>query len=100
MLPYRLRDPASLKEFAALLCHGDVLFNRKYDWQRVHREASEIGRKNGIRVRIDAKRGKGSHITLYYGSQKTVMKDRRKEIGAGLLSIMIRQLGLGREDFL
>ena len=63
-------------------------------------KVSEIGRKNGKRVRIDAKRGKGSHITLYYGSQKTVMKDRRKEIGAGLLSSMIRQLGLRREDFL
>lgn len=47
---------------------------------------SEIGRKRGVPVRIDAKRGKGSHITLYYGKQKTVMKDRRREIGAGLLS--------------
>ena len=62
-------------------------------------KVSEIGRENGMRVRIDAKRGKGSHVTLYYGSQKTVMKDRRKVIGAGLLSSMIRQLGLGREDF-
>ena len=62
-------------------------------------KVSEIGHKNGIRVRIDAKRSKGSHITLYYGSQKTVMKDRRKEIGAALLSSMIRQLGLRREDF-
>lgn len=60
---------------------------------------SEIGRKRGISVRIDAKRGKGSHVTLYYGNQKTVMKDRRKEIGAGLLSSMIRELGLDREDF-
>ena len=59
---------------------------------------SEIGRKQGIPVRIDAKRGKGSHITLYYGNRKTVLKDRRKAIGAGLLSSMIRQLGLKRED--
>ncbi|MDE2816767.1 MAG: type II toxin-antitoxin system HicA family toxin [Chloroflexota bacterium] len=60
---------------------------------------SEIGSKRGIPVRIDAKRGKGSHVTLYYGNRKTVMKDRRKEIGAGLLSSMVRQLGLDREDF-
>ena len=58
-----------------------------------------IGNKRGVPVRIDAKRGKGSHITLYYGTRKTVVKDRRKEIGAGLLSSMIRQLGLERNDF-
>jgi mRNA interferase HicA len=60
---------------------------------------SEFGRQRGVSVRIDAKRGKGSHITLYYGTRKTVVKDRRKEIGAGLLSSMIRQLGLERNDF-
>ena len=42
-----------------------------------------IGNKRGVPVRIDAKRGKGSHITLYYGTRKTVVKDRRKEIGPG-----------------
>ena len=47
----------------------------------------------------DTKRGKGSHITLYYGDHKTIVKDQRKEIGAGLLSAMIRQLGLERSDF-
>lgn len=50
-------------------------------------------------MRIDAKRGKGSHITVYHGAHKTVVKDRRKEIPAGLLSAMIRQLGLDRSDF-
>ena len=53
----------------------------------------EIGRERSVSVRIDTKRGKGSHITVYYGARKTVVKDRRKEIPAGLLSAMIRQLG-------
>ena len=44
-------------------------------------------------VRIDSERGKGSHVTLYYGSRKTTVKDRRKEIPAGLLSAMIRHSG-------
>ena len=60
---------------------------------------SEIGREQGVPVRIDTKRGEGSHITVYYGARKTVVKDRRKEIPAGLLSAMIRQLGLDRSDF-
>ena len=60
----------------------------------------EIGRSRGIAVRIDTMKGKGSHILLLYGgSHRTIVKDRRKELGAGLLSAMIRQLGLQRSDF-
>ena len=58
----------------------------------------EIGHARGIPVRLDAKRGKGSHVTLYYGSRKTIVKDRRKEISPGLLSAMLYQLGLHRDD--
>ena len=43
--------------------------------------------------------GKGSHITIYYGTRKTVVKDRRKELRPGLLSAMVRQLGLTNDDF-
>ena len=59
----------------------------------------ELGVEHGVFVRIDYKRGKGSHVTLYYGSRKTVVKDRRKELNPGLLSAMIRQLGLNPGDF-
>lgn len=60
----------------------------------------EIGRSRGIVVRTDTMKGKGSHILLLYGdSHRTIVKDRRKELGAGLLSAMIRQLGLQRSDF-
>ena len=58
----------------------------------------EIGHARGIPVRLDAKRGKGSHVTLYYGTRKTIVKDRRKEIPPGLLSAMLHQLGLHRDD--
>ena len=43
-------------------------------------KVSEIGRSHGVAVRIDHKRGKGSHSTLYFGERKTILKDRRKEI--------------------
>ena len=58
----------------------------------------KIGRERGIPVRIDTERGRGSHITLYYGDHFTIVKDRRKELNPGLLSAMIRQLGLSRSD--
>lgn len=59
----------------------------------------EIGRERGVTVRIDTERGKGSHITIYYGARLVIVKDRRKELAPGLLSAMIRQLGLTRRDF-
>ena len=60
---------------------------------------AKLGRERNVPVRLEAKRGKGSHTMLYYGDRKTVVKDRRKEVGAGLLSAMIRQLGLDPNDF-
>ena len=62
------------------------------------RKVTGLGRRRGVSVRIDAKRGKGSHIVLYYGACDTIVKDRRKEIGPGLLSKMIHDLGLDRSD--
>ena len=53
-------------------------------------------RARDISVRIDTKRG--SHIIVYYGPRKTVVKDRRKEIPPGLLSAMLRQLGFRNDD--
>ena len=58
-----------------------------------------IARERGVLFRIDTKRGKGSHITIYYGTRKTVVKNRRKELPTGLLSAMARQLGLTSDDF-
>ena len=60
---------------------------------------AKLGHQRNVPVRFDAKRGEGSHTMLYYGDRKTVVKDRRKEVGAGLLSAMIRQLGRNPNDF-
>lgn len=49
-------------------------------------------------VRFVARRGKGSHGTLYYGARKTIVKDRKKELSRGLLADMLRQLGLDTRD--
>ena len=72
------------------------------DWPVRGREfidrVTELGRERGVPVRLDAKRGKGSHVTLYFGDQKTVVKDRRKDIGPSLLAAMIRQPGLDPND--
>jgi mRNA interferase HicA len=62
------------------------------------RKIKKIGRKRGVVVAFDTGHGKGSHGRLYYGSRFTTLKDRRKEIGPGLLSAMLAQLGLTKAD--
>lgn len=57
-----------------------------------------LGRERGVEVRFESRPGKGSHGRLYFGGRFTTLKDRRKELGQGLLSAMVRQLGLSRED--
>jgi hypothetical protein len=62
------------------------------------RKVRRIGRERGIVVSFDSGHGKGSHGRLYYGDRFTTMKDRRKEIGPGLLNAMLAQLGLTKAD--
>jgi hypothetical protein len=62
------------------------------------RRIRRLGRRRGVPVEFDPVHGKGSHGRLYYGRRWTTLKDRRKEIGPGLLKAMLDQLGLTRED--
>ena len=59
---------------------------------------TKVGLERGVVVAFDEKRGKGSHGTLSYGRRKIIVKDRRKEVGAGLLAKMLRDLDLTLDD--
>jgi len=63
------------------------------------RKVQNIGRQRGLPVRFLPSRGKGSHGTLYLGAAFTTVKDRKKEIGPGLLKVMLKDLGLTERDF-
>jgi mRNA interferase HicA len=62
------------------------------------RKIRRLGRARQIAVSFDLGQGKGSHGRLYYGDRFTTLKDRRKEIGPGLLKAMLAQLGLSKLD--
>ena len=55
------------------------------------------GRKK-LMFRWIPERGSGSHGTLYIGDRFTIVKDLKKELGPGLLSDMVNQLGIRKED--
>jgi mRNA interferase HicA len=58
----------------------------------------KFAKRNGRKYRFEAWHGKGSHGRLYLDSKFTTLKDRRKEIGEGLLHKMLADLGLKKED--
>lgn len=62
------------------------------------RKIKNLAKRNNIHVELVKSHGKGSHSTLKYGDRKTTIKDLKKEIGPGLLSKMLRQLDIDRED--
>ena len=61
------------------------------------KKVRRLGKENGVDVRFDKKRGKGSHGTLYYGDKKTIVK--RSELSPGLLAAMLKQLGIDKDSF-
>ena len=62
------------------------------------RRIRKLGRERDIPVRFESRRGKGSHGRLHLGDRFTTVKNRRKEISPGLLTAMLRQLGLTRDE--
>lgn len=73
-------------------CLGDMNGNE------LIRKIRALGRRRDIPVKFYPKPGKGSHGVLFFGSRRTTIKDRRHEIGAGLLADMPRQLGIHKRD--
>ena len=62
------------------------------------RRIRKVAKARTIEIRFEARQGKGSHGRLYYGDRFTTVKNRKKEIGPGLLQKMLADLGLSRED--
>lgn len=62
------------------------------------RKVKKLGRKNEVEVRFVARRGKGSHGTLFYGSRFTIVRNPKDELKKGTLHTMLDQLGLSIEE--
>jgi len=58
----------------------------------------KLGRSRGLTVNFVASKGQGSHGTLYFGGRRTTVKDRKKDIGKGLLAQMLKDIGIGPDE--
>ena len=63
------------------------------------RHVRKWAKAKGLDVRFIASEGPGSHGTLYVGNRKTTVKDRKKEIGKGLLNKMLADLEIAKNEF-
>ena len=62
------------------------------------RRARKLAKKKGLSCAFIASQGKGSHGRLYVGAEFTTMKDRKKELGKGLLMKMCSDLKISPEE--
>ena len=62
------------------------------------RRVKKVGRERGVAVQFVARRGKGSHGTLFYGSRFTIVRNPKDELKTGTFHAMLAQLGLSNED--
>ena len=62
------------------------------------RRVRKLAKGRGIQARVDKKRGKGSHVTLYFGEQFTIVRNPKDELKTGTLKAMLNQLGLKEDD--
>ena len=69
------------------------------NWRQFIERVRKWARNRNLEVRFVVSEGAGSHGTLYAGDRRTTVKDRKKEIGKGLLGRMLADLGIDRDDF-
>ena len=57
-----------------------------------------LAKTRGLSCRVDEKRGKGSHVTLYFGDRLTVVRNPKDELKTGTLHAMCKQLGVEKDE--
>jgi mRNA interferase HicA len=62
------------------------------------RKVQGLAKARGLECRVDEKRGKGSHVTLYFGDRLTVVRNPKDELKTGTLHAMCKQLDIRRDE--
>jgi len=62
------------------------------------KKLKKLAKERGLECKIDQKRGKGSHVTLYFGNKFTILRNPKDELKKGTLNAMLNQLGLSQND--
>lgn len=57
-----------------------------------------LAEQKKLAMRVDQKRGKGSHQTVYLGAEHTIIRNPKDELKTGTLHAMCKQLGIKATD--
>lgn len=57
-----------------------------------------LAKKRGVEAKVDQKRGKGSHVSLYFDNKFTVVRNPKDDLKTGTLMAMLKQLDITKED--
>jgi mRNA interferase HicA len=72
--------------------------NRGMTGKELIKALQKLSKARKEELRIESKRGKGSHITLYLGGQYAVIPDIKKELKTGTLNAILKQLGVEKGE--
>ncbi len=62
------------------------------------RKVQALAKERGLGARLDEKRGKGSHMTLYFGERMTIIRNPKDELKTGTPHAMCKQLGIKKDE--
>jgi len=62
------------------------------------RRLKALAAQKKLVMRVDQKRGKGSHQTVYLGSAFTIIRNPKDELKTGTLHAMCKQLGINASE--
>ena len=72
--------------------------NQRMNGSELLKRLKKLARERGVICETEKRHGKGSHATLYFGSRRTTIKHRKKEIGKGLLNSMLKDPGIDKDE--
>lgn len=62
------------------------------------KKIKKLGKNRGIKVELVQQRGKGSHSTLFFGQNFTIIRNLKDELKTGTYNAMLKQLNIDKDD--
>ena len=62
------------------------------------KRALRLAKQRGVAAKVDRKRGKGSHVSLYFDGKHTIVRNPKDELKTGTFNAMLKQLGLSKNE--
>jgi|SRR5579863_90562 len=92
------RNPDLISPRARTPARTDVCDTGTVRGSEFLRKLQRLSRRRNLRFRYEPSLGKGSHGRVWLETASTTLKDPKKELGAGLLRAMCRDLGIEPHD--